>query len=119
MKKIIILTLSLILAGNAHFVTFLPSNDNVSDKKNTKLDFDISFMHPFEQTSMNMEQPKLFLNSLDKSIPVIESKKLNHKSWKSSYDVKTPGVYKFFVQPQPYFEPAEEKFISHVPKVII
>ncbi len=119
MKKIATLTLGLVLAANAHFLTFLSSSDNVSDKKNTKVDFDISFMHPFEQTGMTMEQPKLFLNSLDKSIPVIESKKLNHKSWKSSYDLKSPGVYKFFVQPQPYFEPAEEKFISHVPKVVI
>ncbi len=119
MKKIAILTLGLVLAANAHFLTFLSSTDNVSDKKNTKVDFDISFMHPFEQTGMTMEQPKRFLNSLDKSIPVIESKKLNYKSWKSSYDLKSPGVYKFFVQPQPYFEQAEEKCISHVPKVVI
>lgn len=119
MKKIAILVLSLAVFANAHFVTLLPSSDNIFDKKNTKIDFDISFIHPFEQTGMTMEQPKLFLNSLDKSIAVSETKKLNHKSWKSSYDLKTPGVYKFFVQPQAYFEPAEEKFISHVPKVII
>lgn len=119
MKKIAILTCGLILTANAHFLTFLPSTDNISDKKNTKVDFDISFIHPFEQTGMTMEQPKLFVNSFDKSLPLVESKKLDHKSWKSSYDIKTPAVYKFFVQPQPYFEPAEEKFISHVPKVII
>lgn len=119
MKKIATLILGLAIFANAHFLTFLTSTDNVSDKKNTKVDFDISFIHPFEQTGMTMEQPKLFLNSLDKSLPLSESKKFDHKSWKSSYDLKTPGVYKFFVQPQPYFEPAEEKFISHVPKVII
>ena len=119
MKKIAILTCGLLLSANAHFLTFLPSNDNISDKNKTKVDFDISFIHPFEQTGMTMEQPKLFVNSLDKPLPLVESKKLDHKSWKSSYDIKTPAVYKFFVQPQPYFEPAEEKFISHVPKVII
>ncbi len=119
MKKIAILTCGLLLVANAHFLTFLPSTDNISDKKNTKVDFDISFIHPFEQTGMTMEQPKLFVNSLNKSLPLVESKKLDHKSWISSYDIKTPAVYKFFVQPQPYFEPAEEKFISHVPKVII
>ena len=52
-------------------------------------------------------------------MPLIQTTKFEHKAWESSYDIKTPGVYKFFVQPQPYFEPAEEKFISHVPKVII
>ena len=119
MKKIAILTLGLTLFANAHFLTFIPSSDNISDKKNTKIDFDISFIHPFEQTGMTMEEPKLFVNSLDKTLPLLQTTKFGHKAWKSSYDIKTPGVYKFFVQPQPYFEPAEEKFISHVPKVII
>ena len=118
MKKIILLAFAIVIA-NAHFLTFIPNTDNLSNQKQTKVDFDISFIHPFEQSGMTMEQPKLFLNSLDKSIPLSESKKFDHKSWKSSYDIKTPGVNKFFVQPQPYFEPAEEKFISHVPKLII
>lgn len=119
MKKIIALTLGFVVLANAHFLTFLPSTDNVENKKNTKIDFDISFIHPFEQTGMTMEKPKLFVNSLEKSLPVNETKKFDHKSWQSSFDITTPGVYKFFVQPQAYFEPAEEKFISHVPKVII
>ena len=119
LKKIIILTFCFAIFANAHFLSFLPSSDNISDKKNAKVDFDISFIHPFEQSGMTLEQPKLFLNSLDKSLPLSESKKFDHKSWKSSYDIKTPGVYKFFVEPQPYFEPVEEKFISHVPKVIV
>ena len=119
MKKIAILTLGLTLFANAHFLTFIPSSDNISDKKNTKINFDISFIHPFEQTGMTMEEPKLFVNSLDKTLPLIQTTKFEHKAWESSYDIKTPGVYKFFVQPQPYFEPAEEKFISHVPKLIV
>jgi cobalt/nickel transport protein len=66
-----------------------------------------------------MEKPTLYLNSKDKTIKLEETKKFDHKAWKSSYEIKRPGVYKFFVEPQPYFEPAEEKFISHVPKVVI
>ena len=119
MKKIATLTLGLAVLANAHFLTFLPSSDNISDKSKTKVDFDISFIHPFEQSGMTMEKPKLYLNSLDKTLSLNETKKFDHKAWNSSYDIKTPGVYKFFVQPQPYFEPSEEKFISHVPKVVI
>ena len=48
MKKIAILTLGLTLFANAHFLTFIPSSDNISDKKNTKINFDFSFIHPFE-----------------------------------------------------------------------
>ena len=119
MKKITPLLVGFAIAANAHFLTFLPNTDNVSDKKQTKIDFDISFIHPFEQTGMTMEKPQIFLNSKKNPLPLTQTKKFDHKSWKSSYSIKTPGVYKFFVQPQPYFEPAEEKFISHVPKVII
>lgn len=119
MKKIAILALGLAVLANAHFLTFLPSSDNISHKSKTKVDFDISFIHPFEQSGMTMEKPKLFVNSLDKTLSLKETKKFDHKAWSSSYDIKNPGVYRFFVQPQPYFEPSEEKFISHVPKVVI
>ena len=119
MKKIAILTLGLSLFLNAHFLTFLSNTDNVTDQKQTKIDFDISFIHPFEQSGMNMEKPEIFVNNKNNKLVLKETKKFEHKAWSSSYDIKTPDVYKFFVQPQPYFEPSEEKFISHVPKLII
>ena len=119
MKKIAILTLGLSLFANAHFLTFLSNTDNVTEQKQTKIDFDISFIHPFEQTGMTMEKPEVFVNNKENKLVLKETKKFEHKAWSSSYDIKTPGVYKFFVQPQPYFEPGEEKFISHVPKLII
>ena len=119
MKKIAILTLGLSLFANAHFLTFLSNTDNVTDQKQTKIDFDISFIHPFEQSGMNMEKPEIFVNNKNNKLVLKETKKFEHKAWSSSYDIKTPGVYKFFVQPQAYFEPSEEKFISHVPKLII
>ena len=54
MKKIATLTLGLSLFANAHFLAFLPSSDNVSDKNKTKVNFDISFIHPFAQTGMTL-----------------------------------------------------------------
>jgi len=119
MKKITSLLLALGIAANAHFLAFFPSTDNVSDKKDAKVNFEIAFMHPFEQNGMTLEKPKLFLNDTKHQLPLQETKKFDHKAWKSSYTIKMPGVYKFFVEPQPYFEPAEGKFISHVPKVIV
>lgn len=118
MKKIIFLIFATLYA-NAHFLTFMSNTDNVNNQKESKVDFDISFMHPFEQTGMTLEKPEVFVNSKNNKLNLSETTKLGHKSWNSSYDIKTPGVYKFFVQPQPYFEPAEEKFISHVPKLIV
>ena len=118
MKKIMFLLFATLYA-NAHFLTFMSNTDNVSNPKQTKVDLDISFIHPFEQTGMIMEKPEVFVNSKNNKLNLTQTTKLDHKAWSSSYDIKTPGVYKFFVQPQPYFELAEEKFISHVPKLIV
>ncbi|MDD4330086.1 MAG: DUF4198 domain-containing protein [Aliarcobacter sp.] len=118
MKKIIFLILTTLYA-NAHFLTFMANTDNIFNQKQTKVNFDISFVHPFEQTGMVMEKPEVFVNSKNNKLNLIQTIKFNQKAWSSSYEIKTPGVYKFFVQPQPYFEPSEEKFISHVPKLII
>ena len=118
MKKIIFLILTTLYA-NAHFLTFMANTDNIFNQKQTKVNFDISFVHPFEQTGMVMEKPEVFVNSKNNKLNLIQTIKFNQKAWSSSYEIKTPGVYKFFVQPQPYFEPSEEKFIFHVPKLII
>ena len=118
MKKIIFLILTTLYA-NAHFLTFMANTDNIFNQKQTKVNFDISFVHPFEQTGMVMEKPEVFVNSKNNKLNLSETTKFNQKAWNSSYEIKTPGIYKFFVQPQPYFEPSEEKFISHVPKLII
>jgi cobalt/nickel transport protein len=67
---------------------------------------------------MTMVKPKgIFLG--DEKLPLKETKKLEHKAWSSEYKVKKPGVYKFYAVPEAYFEPAEEKYIIHVPKLII
>jgi len=103
--------------ANAHFLAFIPTSDNIKDSS-AKVNFDMMFMHPFEQTGMTMEKPVgLFLDN--KELPLTSVSKYNHKAWNSSYTFKKPGVYQFYVKPTLYFEPSEEKFISHVPKVII
>lgn len=119
MKKIL-LTLSLcIIYANAHFLTIMSNSTNIEDKKNSKLEFDISFIHPFEQTGMNLEKPKVYLNSKNEELPLKETKKFNHKAWTATYDVKSPKLYTFFVEPQPYFEGSEGVFIKHVPKIMV
>ncbi|RXJ56197.1 DUF4198 domain-containing protein [Candidatus Marinarcus aquaticus] len=115
--KALLFVLSVMIGAQAHFLTFLPNNDNIQKMNQSKVQFDISFIHPFEQTGMTMEKPELFYNKI--KLPLTQTSKFDHKSWKGSYEIKTPGVYQFYVQPQPYFEPAEEKFIVHVPKLII
>jgi cobalt/nickel transport protein len=41
------------------------------------------------------------------------------KFWKASFTIRKPGDYLFFVEPSPYWEPAEDKFIIHNTKVCV
>lgn len=117
MKNLIYLFI-LITFTNAHFLTFIPSTDNITTTKESKILFDAMFIHPFEQSGMTMEKPEgVFLGK--EKLPLMQTSKFNHKAWKSEYQIKKPGIYQFYVQPKPYFEESEGKFISHVPKLII
>ncbi|WP_157277539.1 DUF4198 domain-containing protein [Aliarcobacter butzleri] len=120
MKKTIFSFFFAAAIANAHFLTTISSADNVNDKKDANIKIDAMFIHPFEQTGMTMEKPVgIYLESTKNALPLTQTKKFDHKAWATNYEIKKPGVYKFFVQPQPYFEPAEEKYISHVPKIIV
>lgn len=105
-----------LLSLNAHFLTLLPNSDYVENKN---IDLELMFIHPFEQMGMNLEKPELYVNSKENSLSLNQITKLNHKAWQSNYTFKKPGIYKFFSVPKPYFEPSEEKFIIHIPKVMV
>ena len=107
----------------AHFGMVIPSTNSV-DQSNNSLRLEISFSHPMELEGMNMEKPKRFGvfkagKIFDLTNSLKESRILNHKAWISKYTVKRPGIYQFFVEPVPYWEPAEDSFIIHYTKTIV
>lgn len=108
----------------AHFQTVITDKTVIEQGGNPKITIHYEFIHPFEQELMQMEKPKevgVFCEgkktSLLSSLQLIE--KDNLSSWKNEYVIKAPGVYQFYVEPVPYYEPAEEKFIRHQTKTII
>ena len=116
--KFLILFFSMMIFAQAHFLTLIPTTNNITENKNITID--TMFMHPFEQTGMDMEKPTgIYVNSKKNELTLIQTKKFNHKAWRAFYTFDKPGVYTFFTIPKPYFEASEEKFISHVPKVIL
>jgi cobalt/nickel transport protein len=108
----------------AHFGMLIPSQATVSKSDPKTVDMQISFSHPFEMKGMDMAKPKAFgvmaggskedlLGTL-KPIQV-----MGQAAWSSQYTLKKPGVYIFYMDPEPYWEPAEDSFISHYTKVIV
>ena len=123
-----LLFLGLASPVQAHFGMLIPSEATVVDKAKSTLNLSIAFCHPMEQNGMDMEKPKrVFVAFNDGSgginedlTPTLKQKPyLNHKAWSTQYKINKPGLYQFAVEPEPYFEPAEDCFIVHYTKVIV
>ena len=125
--KTLLVTLILLISASmawAHFGVIIPSNDIVSKKDRKKISLQIKFMHPFEGQYMEMARPKAFgvmVNGKKHNLlSTLKRKKVKgFSTWKAAYRIKRPGDYVFYVEPEPYWEPAEETFIIHYTKVIV
>jgi cobalt/nickel transport protein len=112
--------------GAAHFQMIVPSRDVVggSDRDRT-VALDLLFTHPMEGHMMQMARPKRFGVCIaggeaeDLLATLAEKKVGEFSTWRASYRVRRPGDHVFFVEPAPYFEPAEAKSIIHYTKVVV
>lgn len=112
------------LPSFAHFQTIFPDKDTVTVKDRT-VRFNMLFTHPFEQGPvMEMVKPKaldVYYNGKKENlIGTIKNQKISGKdAWSFQYNMKKPGDFIFAVTPDYYFEPAEDKFIQHITKVVV
>ena len=120
------LALVLGLAGvcQAHFGVILPDKSMVMQGDNANLGLTLAFCHPFEQNGMDMAKPKKFgvltgKEKTDLTSTLRETKVLDKEAWKTTYTLKKPGVYAFYFDPTPYWEPAENKYIIHQTKTYV
>lgn len=109
---------------SAHFGCIIPSNDIVNNKDDKDITLYVKFFHPMEGEYMNMEKPKQFgvyfngkKNDLTDNLK--EKKTNDCTTWEAVYKVKRPGDYTFYLEPKPYWEPAEDCFIVHYTKTCI
>ncbi len=116
----------LIVVGPAwsHFGMLIPSDSMVMQEDNRSVTVTVSFSHPFEMVGMDMAKPKLFsvaAGGMSKDLlgSLEATQVMGHGAWKAVYPVKRPGVYVFYMEPQPYWEPAEDSFIIHYTKTVV
>lgn len=109
--------------ASAHFQEILPSDDVLPDGGQVSLD--LLFTHPMEGGPvMDMKKPRhvgALVNgkTLDLASDLKSFKKQNATGWTLTHDLKEPGAAIFFVEPEPYWEQAEGKFIVHYAKVVV
>lgn len=109
----------------AHFAMIIPSTDVVGKDDNREIQLHLQFTHPFEGgPQMQMDRPEKFgVVAGDKVIDLLvalKEKMVDGKStWETNFKITRPADYIFFLVPKPYWEPAEDKYIIHVTKVIV
>jgi len=110
--------------ASAHFGMVIPSDQMVMQGEETNINLNLMFWHPFEGQGMELVKPAKFAVVMNgKEIDLLGSLKaaetMGHQTWASSYKIQRPGVYMFYMEPQPYWEPAEDCFIVHYTKVVV
>jgi cobalt/nickel transport protein len=125
MRRLVPAATALVLAtpAFAHFQEIVPSADVLPDGGEVRLD--LVFTHPMERGPvMEMARPKrvgvLYQDkTADLSAALVEKKIDGKTAWSVAAKLDKPGAAIFFVEPQPYWEQAEKKWIVHYAKVIV
>lgn len=116
--------------ADAHFGVIIPSENIITEQTPRTVELSVKFMHPMEAQYLNMEKPKRFgvahmgkveelLNSLSPVHVASPGQEGSLQAWKASFTFKKPGDYVFFVEPAPYWEASENKYIIHYTKVCV
>ena len=126
--RILVCAVVLILTGafsaQAHFGMLIPSDQMVMPQDDANLSLRLMFAHPFEGEGMDLVKPvKFAVKSAGEETDLLSTLKpaeiMGHQAWQTRYRVKRPGVYAFYMEPQPYWEPAEDCYIVHYTKVVV
>jgi len=130
MKKLFVFIIMSIIvsfsagAALAHFGMLIPSDSMVMQEDNRTINLKLSFSHPFEGEGMELVEPVVFgVMASGKNANLLKTLKktnvMGHTAWETSYTIKRPGVYMFYMEPKPYWEPAEDCYIVHYTKTVV
>ena len=124
LAAVVILVFGLGRSAGAHFGMVIPSDNMVMQADDRTIALNLSFSHPMEMVGMPLVKPKAFTvqaNGEEQDlIPVLQpTQVMDHPAWKAAYPIKRPGVYMFVMEPQPYWEPAEDCYIIHYTKTVV
>ncbi len=116
-----------VIAGPAaaHFQELIPSADIVSAPDQAEITLDLLFTHPMAGgPAMPMDRPARFGvvvdgRTLDLTDRLHSREVEGAAAWGAAYRIAGPGDHVFFLEPAPYWEPAEGALIIHYTKVVV
>lgn len=118
-------TLAVSGAARAHFQELIPSDDILNAETGGRVTLDLRFTHPMERGPlMDMATPARVgvqgpggREDLTEGLQTLEVE--GKRTYRLDYQVERPGDHVFFVEPAPYWEPAEGVMIVHYTKVVV
>jgi cobalt/nickel transport protein len=119
------LLLAVPLGAAAHFQELIPSAEIIDADTGAELSLALTFTHPMEQgPAMAMAAPTAFgvltADGKQDLKDALEPAQVDGKAaYTASFKVPGPGGYVFFVEPAPYWEPAEGVMIVHYTKTVV
>jgi cobalt/nickel transport protein len=120
----IILSFGLSGPALAHFGMVIPSTPVVEDRDDAEVTVELSFGHPMQMAGMPLAKPESVrivgdggTEDLGERLQAVEI--MGQDAWKVQYTVARPGVYAIVMEPEPYWEPAEDCFIVHHSKTYL
>ncbi|MGR3490972.1 MAG: DUF4198 domain-containing protein [Shimia sp.] len=118
-------TLALLAApAVAHYGMIIPDDPMVSQEDGRSVALELSFSHPFELDGMVLETPEAFTvthegETTDLLGDLTEATIMDQPGFTLDYALERPGTYVFAMTPQPYWEPAEDAYITHFTKTYV
>lgn len=124
-RTLVIAALAGALAGPAaaHFQEIIPSADVLPEGGAVTLD--MVFTHPFEGGPVMNMAPPVAMGVLqggektDLTGALTEAPLGDAMAYRLAHELAEPGAAVFYIEPAPYWEPAEGKFIIHYSKVVV
>ncbi len=108
----------------AHYGMIIPDDPMKSQEDGRSVALTLSFSHPFERDGMALEQPVAFTvmhegETTDLLGDLTEAQVMGEPGYTLEAPLPRPGTYVFAMEPQPYWEPAEDAFITHFTKTYV
>ncbi|KZB68142.1 ATP-dependent DNA ligase [Thalassospira lucentensis] len=111
--------------AQAHFQKMIPSTNVVTQETGRDVDVDLTFTHPMTNgPAMEMARPVQFGiqtngNKTDLGDSLVAKTVDGKAAFDATISIDRPGGYALYVEPVPYFEPSEGKYIIQYTKTII
>ncbi len=108
----------------AHYGMIIPSDPMISQEDGRSVGLTMSFSHPFEMDGMILDTPVGFTvthegTTTDLLGELASATVMDEQGYTLDYALDRPGTYIFAMEPQPYWEPAEDAFIIHYTKAYV